>query len=115
MTYKINGVEIQQPTVGKWIRRDPLGISGSGQAVYPAVREFEMTWIISTPTEFNQLLGTFQAIGLTGTTVVDLPTFGDASYTFTSYTGCVLREPEMGRYFTEHYQEVLLLVTNIRT
>ncbi len=47
MTYKIQGVEIQQPTSGQWVRRENLGINGLGNAIYPAVREFEMRWVIS--------------------------------------------------------------------
>jgi hypothetical protein len=116
MTYKINGTTIAlQPTTGRWNNRDSIGVDGNGHAVYEGVREFEMEWGFMTASQYNELVGFFSTIGHTGTAVVDLPKFGAPSYSFYSYTGCVLREPELGEFFEEHVSSVRLLVVKIRT
>jgi len=117
MTYKVNGTTIAtQPTTGRWIPRPQLGISGSGQAVYSGVREYELKWRLVNISDYNELTTFFNSIGNTGTVVVDLPQYGAATYTFFSYTGCILREPEAGQYFAgTGQQDIVLLVTNIRT
>jgi len=116
MTYKINGTAISiQPTSGRWMPRDNLGIDGNGHMVYSAVREFELKWQLTDAALFDQLQTFFESVNNTGTAVVDLPYYTSGSYSFYSYSGCVLREPEMGTYFTEHHQDVFLLITNIRT
>lgn len=114
--YYINGTELLlQPTTGKWMPRGTLGISGDGHAIYAGVREFEMRFVLETPADYNQLINFFESNQPTGTAVVTLPRFGYATYEFFDYTGCVLREPEAGTYFTEHQQDVLLIVSNIKT
>jgi hypothetical protein len=117
MTYKISGTAITtQPTTGRWIPRASLGIDGNGHAIYPGVREYELKWQLVNVSDYNQLVTFFNSIGNTGTVVVDLPQFGAATYTFYSYSGCVLREPEANQYFVgTGQQEVLLLISNIRT
>lgn len=115
-SYRINGTDLlMQPTSGKWMPRPELGIQGDGHAVYPGVREFEMRFNLQSPGEYNQLINWFDAHQPSGTVVVDLPRFGYNIYDFYSYTGCVIREPEMNEYFNENHTEVVLLVTNIRT
>lgn len=115
-TYAINGTEITiQPTGGQWLPRTPIGIDGNGHFVYPPYREFEMTWGLLDPSQANQLQTFFTSIGNTGSAIVDLPKYADANYTFFSYTGCVLQEPEFGMYFFEHHQDIILRVTKIRT
>lgn len=116
MTYKINGTEIQQPTTGKWMPRTQLGISGSGQSIYSGIREFELKWQLVNISDYNQLISFFNSIGNTGTVVVDLPKFGESTYVFYSYSGCILREPEAGQYFAATgQQDILLVVSNILT
>lgn len=115
-TYAINGTEITiQPTSGQWMPKDPLGIDGNGHFVYPPYREFEMSWGLLDPSDANQLQNFFASIGNTGTAVVDLPKYAAATYTFYSYTGCVMQEPSFGVYFTEHHTDITLLITKIRT
>jgi hypothetical protein len=115
-SYAINGTEITiQPTSGQWMPRDPLGIDGNGHFVYPPYREFEMTWGLLAPSDVNQLQNFFASIGNTGTAVVDLPKFAAVTYTFYSYSGCVLQEPSIGVYFSENQTEITLLVSKIRT
>jgi hypothetical protein len=116
MTYKINGVELGvQPTSGRWLPRVQLGVDGNGHPIYPSVRQFEMRWQLETPTGTSQLQNFFDSIIITGTAVVDLPLFAGSDWTFFSYSGCTLREPDLGRYFYEHTVDVKLLVTRIQT
>jgi len=116
MTYKINGTElIIQPTTGRWFPRAQAGIGGDGHAIYVGVREYELRWQVESASGYNQLMNYFDAINPTGTAVVDLPQFGHSAHTFFSYSGCVLREPEAGVYFSESHTTVILLVTNIVT
>lgn len=115
-SYKLNGTELtMQPTSGRWMPRTQLGIDGNGHAVYSGVREFEMRFNLQNPSEYNQIINFFNAYQPTGTVIVDLPEFGANIYNFKSYTGCNIYEPEMGEYFDEFHQEILLLVTNIKT
>lgn len=116
MTYKINGVELSlQPTTGKWMPRLLIDVDGNGYPVYSAVREFELMFQLTEPTDFQQLQNAFNSLGVTGTAVVDLPAYATGTYSFFPYSGCVLREPEMAEYFSEHHMNVRLLITNIRT
>ena len=114
MTYKVNGTElILQPTQGRWMPRQMLGVDGNGHPVYAGTREFQLSWGVISPSEFNQLTGFFDAVVTTGTAVVDLPEFGASTYTFKSYSGCNLYEPEVRQYFSEHQLDTMLLITNI--
>lgn len=116
MTYKINGVELDlQPTMGRWVPRKSLGMDGAGHPVYPSTRQFEMRWDLVYPSDFNTLQGYFNTVITTGTAVVDLPEYGASSYSFKSYSGCTLSEPDAGNYYTQHQTKVRLLVANITT
>jgi hypothetical protein len=116
MSYKVGGVEFTlQPTAGKWVERNLQGRSGSGHPIYSGVREFELQFQLSAPSDFNQLQAWFNAVGSTGTVVVDLPKYGDSTYGFYSYSGCVINEPVSQDYFAEYQQNVTLLISNIRT
>ena len=116
MTYKINGAELSlQPTTGKWMPRLFIDVDGNGYPVYSAVREFEMMFQVATPEDFQQLQNAFNSLGVTGTAVVDLPTYATGTYTFFPYSGCVLREPEMAEYFSEHHMNVRFVISSIRT
>ena len=115
-SYAVNGTEfLIQPTSGRWMPKSMMGISGDGHALYPTVREFEVRFNITTPALLNQLQAWFESIIILGTAVVDLPKYGDANYIFYSYTGCVLREPEMNAYFIENHSDVIMTICNIRT
>ena len=115
MTYKINNTELTlQPTSGRWIPRSLLGTAGSSHSVYSGVRNYELTWGLLSPAEFNQLIGFYNTLGVSGTVSVDLPEYGASTYTFKTYSGCTMQEPETGAYFTEHQQSARLLITSIR-
>lgn len=117
MTYKINGVEILQPTEHRWVPRPLLGVTGAGQPVYPGVREYELRWNLTSIEDYRQLVNAFAALSGSSTAVMDLPYFIiTGSYTpFFSYSGCILREPEYSGWFNTYYQSVNLLITNVRT
>lgn len=115
-SYAIGGVELSlQPTEASWLEREVLNFDGNGHPIYSGVREYEMNFILSSPSDFSQLLGFFNATGNTGTVVIDLPKFGDAGYQFLSYSGCVLQEPRFRMYYAENQQEVVFRISNIRT
>lgn len=120
MAYKINDTLLTtQPTSGQWIPRESIGIDGSGHAVYPAYREFELQWDLIDLTSSYQLQDFFDNASVTGTVSVDLPKCKDAGSSgdsvFWQYSGCVLREPEFDRYFESHRASVRLLIARIRT
>lgn len=115
MPYQINGTDLTlQPEMGAWVNRQGYGKDGSGHEVYPRNRQFELRWGFISIADFQQLRNFYEAV-TTGTVVVSLPQFGAASYSFYSYSGCVLREPEVGAYFEEYLSDVRLIVTNIPT
>lgn len=114
-SYGVNGVAFTlQPTVGAWQPRNTLGVDGNGHFVYQATYEFELSWGLSSQSEFYQLMQMFDTMNITGSVVVSLPQLRSATYQFYDYTGCVIQEPEFSRYFTEHPESVSLLITNIR-
>ena len=116
MTYKIAGVELDpQPTYGRWIPRRSLGRDGNGRAIYEPTRQHELVWNLLNAEEYDDIQTHFQSIGATGTLIVDLPVYTTGTYVFHSYTGCYINEPEPGRFFSEHYQDVRLYVTNVIT
>lgn len=115
-TFKIDGIELLlQPTAHHWLARDILGIDGAGHPVYPGVREYELRFQLGGPSDYSQLQDFYEQIRVTGSVVVELPRYGYPDYVFFAYSGCNLHEPDFGGYFTEHLEEITLLVTNIRT
>jgi hypothetical protein len=115
-TYAINGTPLSlQPTSGRWLAQDEIGITGDGHSIYPALREFELRWQLEGPSDHSQLVNFFNAIQITGTMVVDLPKYGASSYFFFSYSGCVVQQPELGQYYEQYINDVVLVVRNIQT
>lgn len=115
-SYGVNGVNLTlQPTVGKWIARNQFGFDGGGHPVYSAVREFEMTFALSDPSEYDQILGFYESVKTTGTSVVDLPQYGASAYLFFSYSGCLIHEPEPSEYFNEAITSTRWTIGGIRT
>jgi hypothetical protein len=110
--YKINGNNIPDPERAEWRPRRPLGVAGSGQAVYPEVREFRMRWRL-LPLDDLQTLYDIYAGATTGTSVVELPDPYAGSWTFREFSGVNVEEPTFGDYFEEHAQSVALVLTNI--
>lgn len=115
---------LTQPSSGQWMPRETLGVDGNGHAIYPALREFELTWDFMDLDTAHQLQDFYDDMEVTGTVVVDLPLFNSDSihhanlsdtYNFFSYSGCVLREPEFSQYFEYARGDVKLLIVRIRT
>lgn len=115
-TYAINGTVLTTPpSVGQWLPRESLGISGLGHPIYPAPREFQMQFELIDAPSFNQLQNLYQNASYTGTVVATLPQYGATPYEFFSYTGCVLYEPSYDAYFEEHYVGVKMTIGKIVT
>jgi hypothetical protein len=115
-TYSIQGTDLSlQPTTGDWVERDTLGIDGGGHPIYPAGRSFELTWQLINASDLSQVISFYNQVQNTGTVAVDLPAWGLAPYQFVRYSGCTLGEPEVGQYFTDHTQEIRLLIYNVQT
>ena len=115
MVYKIDGTELTlQPTSGRWLPRKVVGTDGNGHFIYTSVYEFEIIWGIANHSEWDQILDFFDAVNITGSVVVELPKYRSSTYQFYAYTGCVIQEPQMSRYFNEHPTKVKLLVHKIR-
>lgn len=117
-SFGINGTEfIIQPSEGHWVPRNTLSIDAAGHPIYPAVREFELSWdIIDQPT-WNQLQAFYALCGNTGTVVANLPGYGQAAFSFQPYSGCTLVEPEVnGSFLTQdgYLQQVKMAIMNIR-
>lgn len=115
MPYGINGSGFAlQPSMGRWLQRDSLGIDGGGHPIYAAVRQFEMSWELTSQSDWKELYDYFSLVSNTGTVTVSLPQYGAPSYLFRNYSGCTLQEQEVGEYFEEYSKNVSLLVLNIR-
>ena len=92
-----------------------LGTTGAGHTIYGAVRVFQLFWGLMSASEFDDVRDWYKMVSVTGTLVASLPDLDDSSYAFKGYTGCTLREPEAGQYFTEHVTDVTMMVQNIKT
>ena len=115
-TYAFNGTDLLlQPTSGKWQERTNYGLDGGAHPVYPAVRNFELTWQLISPSDAQQIITFYNAISNTGTVVACLPEWGASAYQFRNYSGASLQEPTVGEYFNEHITEVRLLILNVLT
>jgi hypothetical protein len=115
MGFKFNGVDFLDPTNHAWVPRNMLGISGAGHPMYSGVREYEMKWQLTSIGDYYQLLSSFNGLSGSSYIVADLPMYNSTGvYTFASYSGCVLREPEFSGWFNGYFQDVSLLITNIR-
>lgn len=117
-TFGINGTEfIIQPSEGKWVPRATLAIDGAGHPIYPAVREFELTWdIIDQPT-WKQLQDFYNLSGNTGTVVANLPNYARGDFIFQPYSGCTLGEPEIAGAFLSYegyLRQAKLVIMNVR-
>ena len=115
-SYGINGVNfILQPTEAGWGSRSELGIDGNGHPIYPAVRQFEFNWQLAHPNDVKQILDAWEIVSNTGTVSFDLPQWGASDYLFALYSGCTMREPTVGMYFSEWIKDVRLTVLLVRT
>lgn len=116
MAYKINGTNfLIEPTTGRWLPNSPIGITGDGHPIYPAIRQYELRWQLSSQAEVEQLRAWFESTRITGTSSVTLPCYTTGSYSFLQYSGCILFEPERGVFFNGTTTDLTLIVGNIVT
>ena len=115
-TYAVNGTDfLLSPTEGGWSTRNELGVDGGGHPVYSAVRQFELSWGLASPADVAQLIGAWELCASTGTVAFDLPQWGASEYIFKTYSGCTMREPEIGKYFNEYIKDVKVVILGIET
>lgn len=116
-SYKIDYVElIDQPTVGRWVPREIVGIDGTGHPVYPATREFEMSWNLISPACYNQIYLMFRNASGTAYITAELPIYGGSAFNFRLYSGCTIQDITFGdEYFTDdgYIPNVRLTLMNI--
>lgn len=113
--YKINGVDITlQPERFGFKNRNPLGVDGNNRPVYPPTYEAEVYWGTMSMSEFNQLYAFWQSISGTGSVSLTVPQLDAGSFTFKTYTGVILEEPEKGPFWNNNYiTRVTMGVRNI--
>lgn len=115
-TYALNGTNLSlPPSEGTWGGREIIGMDGNGRPIYPSIREFTMTWNLISVSDLKSIIDAQLSVANTGSSVVDLPKWGDVGYLFYSYSGAYVNEPKVGKYFAEHIESVTLVVSNIRT
>lgn len=113
--YKINNISLYlQPESGRWMPRQMQGQDGAGHPVYPVPREFEMSWSYMDASGLYQLQNFYNLVGNTGTISVDLPKYAGQPYAFYTYSGCTMSEPEVGKFFEEHYSDVRLIIYKVK-
>lgn len=115
-SFGVNGINfILQPTDSQWGNREELGIDGGGHPIYPAFREYELSWALARPEDVKQLIDVYRSVGNTGSATFDLPEWGADGYKFVSYSGCTMNEPKVGKYFNEYITDVKLTIMKVRT
>lgn len=113
-TFAFNGIDFSlPPTSGRYLPRQEFGVDGNAHSIYPAFREFELTWELIGQNDLSTFISAYNAIGNTGTVVVDIPGFGLNAYSFVRVSGCVLTEPELDIYFQGYSQSVRLVIRKI--
>ena len=114
-SFGVNGINfILQPSDSQWGNRSELGIDGGAHPIYPAFREYELTWALAHPSDVKQLIDLHKAIGNTGSAAFDLPEWGADGYRFTTYSGCTINEPKVGKWFNEYLMDVKLTIMKVR-
>lgn len=112
MDFKINNTDLlTAPSNHGWLPRTRLGYDGNAHPVYPAPRQYKMTWDWLDAASFVQLIGFYNACS--GTMSVTLPMWNSATGGFASYNG-TLEEPNYGNSFEGTYGSVQFLILNIR-
>lgn len=103
------------PTTAGWVTQETIGINGNGHAIYSAVREFQMTFNLTSQGEFYELINYFRQVSVTGTLVATLPQIDSNTFAYKNYSGTILRQPEMQEYFAEEYSSDVRITLLVRT
>lgn len=104
-----------QPTTASWGEQDSIGTNGFAHEIYPALREFNMTFNLTSQGEFYELLNYFRQVGVTGSIVATLPYFDNNTFAYKNYSGVVLRQPSSQEYFAEEYSSEVKITLLVRT
>lgn len=116
MPFKFNGVEIPlQPSTHRWIPSEKLDDDGNDRPIYGRYFSYELAWQTMSYDDFDDLVTAWRSNSITGSTVVDLPEFGDPTYAFYSYSGCILERPEPGEHFEQYLLGSRMTVRHIST
>lgn len=114
-SYGINGTNLSlSPTQGAWEDKSIVGFDGEGRPIYSALTSFTLSWGLMSTSDFKQLSDFYLYVSNTGTVISDLPKWGDVDYLFESYTGTIVQRPTAGAYFSEHVEDVKLVISHIR-
>jgi len=114
-TFQINSVAfLLEPSESGWTERQPLGLDGNNQLIYPPIYAYEMAWGIMTLEEFDQLYQFWlEAANGDGTALATLPPRTGTDYdTFVTVTA-VPDEPVSRRYNNRHRYNVGWRLRNI--
>lgn len=116
MPIQFNGTGLMiNPTTAMWVDSDSVGISGDGHAIYPALREFRLSFNLTSQGEWYELYSYFKQVSVTGTLVASLPNFDSNIFTYREYSGAILRFPTMSQYFNEEWSNEVSVSVFVRT
>lgn len=116
MPIMFNGTGLMiNPTTAQWVDQDSMGISGDGHAIYPALREFRLSFNLVSQGEWYELYDYFRRVSVTGTMTVALPDFSNNNFVYRNYSGATLRYPTMSQYFNEEWSNEVSISVFIRT
>ena len=103
------------PTTAGWLEQSAIGTSGDGHIIYPAFREFQLTFNLTSQQEWYELLAYFNRVSVTGTLVASLPDYSSNTFAYRNFSGVILRQPTMTEYFNEEWSSEVKLVLLVRT
>lgn len=113
---QFNGTGLMlNPSTAGWVDIDQLGVSGDGHAIYPALREFRMSFNLTTQGEWFELYDYFRKVSVTGTMTVALPDFSMNTFGYKNYSGAILRFPTSSQYFNEEWSNEVSVSIFVRT
>lgn len=116
-SYKLNYVELtDQPTAGRWVPREIIGMDGTGHPVYPDTREFELSWELISADCYNQIYLVYRNASGASYVTAELPIYGGSAFNFRLYSGCTIQDPNFGdEYYTDdgYIPNVRLVIGNI--
>lgn len=103
------------PTTAQWLDPDQIGVSGDGHAIYPALKEFRLSFNLVSQGEWFELYSYFKRVSFTGTLVCSLPDFESNTFAYRNFSGCILRYPSMNQYFNEEWLNEVSVSVFVRT
>lgn len=115
MTYKINGTDLPvQPSDCAWSQRKALGLDGYNRTIYEPTYSFTMSFDGMSQADFDQLRDFWNTLNTATTLSVTIPQRDASTYTFKTYTGCVMDEPTTGNFFNSYQTGIRVIFRGIR-